>query len=1261
MNRLLTAKKVWHYFVMLFLVAGCLLFMNSIAYAVSANQYYYHVFQDAFFFEVPIVDGKGMSLAEFLEVESDSDALIFSDFDQKYYVLSRGTAAGYKGPTSQYVKAGEAYFPGEELSIGRVSDTIVGLTCSPTNMPLSALHFEEDGGKVYIYFRFSNSKQYSARHYLNIKEDGTLELHVSDKTAWTVEQQSRGNRYLRFLDSGNRYYLAITDQGLTIVAKDSAPHDGYLYVHAYHAAATDSYLCYHTGEDYIYEPYSENRRNTDLNDAEVLGWSEKSTIGPKWYYGSTNFLPSLISSLKGMKNECIHLYPIYGGTLHFTIVNTDGETVKTVSSTYCPPVGDDQHNFSDGLRMAENCWATFDMPTVNKAGGKILTVSEAYFCTDNRYAEKNDAIDTGKYSLSILNEGQTLLVSSIPINTDVYLKIIVKEEAAEVVYNGDATAYVENGFNPDIPSKKSLTANGTSFIKMKCTPPVIIPDFGNEDTANYDYDVYWYLDDGDETSLIASGSYHNCIGEDNILYGRLPDVMFDTDAKVWAVIKRTNTETGKFAMIESDHLSISIKKFHAELIDVDTSSALTSDKLFVTAPKNSQCWVSVNGGMKQKLDSSNSFEPDGQTGGTTLTFQTYGFCYKVTENGTYIFEVRDGSSEFCATQSMTVTYRNIRPSYTVKFDMNGHGEGIAAQTIMSGTVVTEPEKPSEEGWDFGGWYIDAGCEYAWDFDENTVNSELTLYAGWTEHICSNPTSVSGEMASCTEDGYKDCYQCSCGRYYEDADCVTLIDDYAIWKNGAGKLPAGHTYGEPVYTWNNAECTAVRICSVCTESTTGHSETETVTGTYVKDSDATCIEAEKGHYSAAFTNTAFTAQQTTENTAINGHPLGHDFNGEYKNNGDGTHSRKCTCCDEYGEAVQHSYKDFVCVCGDEDLTSVKEQAIAEIGAAMTDANTDCAEDAIAAIKNAVSVDEVNTLKEQALDDMAAADEENLAKTKEAAKEAILAEQGDDTSESVVKATEDAIAAIVTATNIDEVNVAKQAGIEAIRDAKAGNVPLPPVQYIMLNGTDSSWTKGGTTGLLFRSDAPFAKFDSVQVDGDTIASTNYIAEEGSTKITLTPAYLGTLSIGRHSIKIVSIDGSVSTFFTVKLPTLPATHTVSFVMGGHGTAPADQRIINGNTASKPADPTAEGWVFSGWYVDARFSTKFNFNAAITSNTKVYAKWTKDATDPTDPIDPIDPVDPKTGDDSHAFPWIILLLVSGGALIGTMVYDKKSKYHVM
>ncbi|MCQ2355788.1 MAG: hypothetical protein MJ014_02025, partial [Methanocorpusculum sp.] len=117
-------------------------------------------------------------------------------------------------------------------------------------------------------------------------------------------------------------------------------------------------------------------------------------------------------------------------------------------------------------------------------------------------------------------------------------------------------------------------------------------------------------------------------------------------------------------------------------------------------------------------------------------------------------------------------------------------------------------------------------------------------------------------------------------------------------------------------------------------------------------------------------------------------------------------------------------------------------------------------------------------------------------KDAAKEDILAEQGDDTSEDVAKAAEAAIAAIDAATTVDEVNAAMEAGIAAIRNAKAGDVPPTPVTYAIIEGANSTWTKGSTSGLVVRSDAPFAKFVGVKVDGKTVAATNYTAEEGST---------------------------------------------------------------------------------------------------------------------------------------------------------------------
>ena len=59
-------------------------------------------------------------------------------------------------------------------------------------------------------------------------------------------------------------------------------------------------------------------------------------------------------------------------------------------------------------------------------------------------------------------------------------------------------------------------------------------------------------------------------------------------------------------------------------------------------------------------------------------------------------------------------------------------------------------------------------------------------------------------------------------------------------------------------------------------------------------------------------------------------------------------------------------------------------------------------------------------------------------------------------------------------------------------------------------------------------------------------------------------------------------------------------------HGNAPASQNVKYNKTAGNPGKLSAEGYTFDDWYTDDTYSTKFDFNTAITSNTTVYAKWT-------------------------------------------------------
>ena len=62
-------------------------------------------------------------------------------------------------------------------------------------------------------------------------------------------------------------------------------------------------------------------------------------------------------------------------------------------------------------------------------------------------------------------------------------------------------------------------------------------------------------------------------------------------------------------------------------------------------------------------------------------------------------------------------------------------------------------------------------------------------------------------------------------------------------------------------------------------------------------------------------------------------------------------------------------------------------------------------------------------------------------------------------------------------------------------------------------------------------------------------------------------------------------------------------------HGDPPTSQNVPYNETADDPGKLTAEGYTFDGWYTDDTYSTKFDFNTPITGDTKVYAKWEKNA----------------------------------------------------
>lgn len=75
-------------------------------------------------------------------------------------------------------------------------------------------------------------------------------------------------------------------------------------------------------------------------------------------------------------------------------------------------------------------------------------------------------------------------------------------------------------------------------------------------------------------------------------------------------------------------------------------------------------------------------------------------------------------------------------NFTVAFDLNGQaGTAPEVQMLNAGEKITKPEDPILAGYTFRGWYKEPACIVPWNFEYNTVNSNITLYAKWTLNQC----------------------------------------------------------------------------------------------------------------------------------------------------------------------------------------------------------------------------------------------------------------------------------------------------------------------------------------------------------------------------------------------------------------------------------------------------------------------------------------------------------------------------------------------
>ena len=171
----------------------------------------------------------------------------------------------------------------------------------------------------------------------------------------------------------------------------------------------------------------------------------------------------------------------------------------------------------------------------------------------------------------------------------------------------------------------------------------------------------------------------------------------------------------------------------------------------------------------------------------------------------------------------------------------------------------------------------------------------------------------------------------------------------------------------------------------------------------------------------------------------------------------------------------------------------------------------------------------------------------------------------------------------------------AATKEITKADTVTAKLPPK---ITAGDGAAVTQGEKKELTFTSDASFADFVRVELDGTALEEKNYTKREGSTIITLNRDFVAALSVGEHTLAIVSQHGTATAKFTVKAK------------------PTETAIPQPTVTPQP---TAQ---------------------------------------PTPTVQPVSPI-PGTGDTANPALWFALLIVSGGAAIGITVASRKKKHN--
>ena len=135
------------------------------------------------------------------------------------------------------------------------------------------------------------------------------------------------------------------------------------------------------------------------------------------------------------------------------------------------------------------------------------------------------------------------------------------------------------------------------------------------------------------------------------------------------------------------------------------------------------------------------------------------------------------------------------------------------------------------------------------------------------------------------------------------------------------------------------------------------------------------------------------------------------------------------------------------------------------------------------------------------------------------------------------------------------------------------------------------------------SPSVQSGNSVVSGTSLTFTAQAAKKG---YTFAGWYDNNAGTGNALSSNLAYTRSITANTTIYAVYTANTYTVKFDANGHGAAPTEQKISEGGKVTAPTEPTAEGYIFGGWYKEPACINKWNFDTDIVNNDiTLYAQW--------------------------------------------------------